>query len=51
MIRLSDIEKYKKDQGSRTNTTVLGAEASDIANILERKPRVMSHELRPGYGQ
>lgn len=51
MIRLSDIEKFKKGQGSRTNTTVLGAEASDIANILERKPRVVSNELSPGYGQ
>ena len=51
MIRLSDVNKFKKEKGSRTNTTVLGAEATDIANILERKPRVVSHELHPGYGQ
>jgi len=51
MIRLSDIEKFKNQKGSRTNTTVLGAEATDTVNILERKPRVTSHELRPGYGQ
>ncbi|MCK5326354.1 MAG: DUF3029 family protein, partial [Woeseiaceae bacterium] len=51
MIRLSDVEKFRKQEGSRTNTTVLGAEAADVTGILERKPRVMSHELSPGYGQ
>jgi pimeloyl-CoA synthetase len=51
MIRLSDIKKFNEEQGSRTNTTTLGAEAADVVNILERKPRVMSHELRPGYSQ
>jgi YjjI family glycine radical enzyme len=51
MIRLSDIKKFNEDKGSRTNTTALGAEAADVVNILERKPRVMSHELRPGYSQ
>ena len=50
MIRLSDIEKYK-EKGSRTNTTVLGAEAAEMTGILDRKPRVVSHELSPGYGQ
>ena len=51
MIRLSDIKKFNEDKGSRTNTTALGAEAADVVKILERKPRVMSHELRPGYSQ
>ena len=51
MIRLSDVEKFRKQEGSRTNTTVLGAEAADVTGILERKPRVVSHELSPGYSQ
>ena len=38
MIKLSDIAKYE-DEGSRTNTTFLGAEAAKNTGILERKPR------------
>jgi YjjI family glycine radical enzyme len=51
MVRLSDIRKFKNEEGSRTNTTVLGVEAAAVTGILERKPRVVAHELRPGYGQ
>ncbi|MDT8320776.1 MAG: YjjI family glycine radical enzyme [Xanthomonadales bacterium] len=51
MVRLSDIKKFRRLQGSRINTTVLGAEAADNVGILERQPRVVGHELRPGYGQ
>ncbi len=51
MVRLSDIRKFRDQQGSRTNTTVLGAEAAEMTGILERKPRVVSNELSPGYGQ
>jgi hypothetical protein len=40
MIRLSDIRKFKEQEGSRTNTTVLGAEAADVTKILERQPRL-----------
>jgi hypothetical protein len=51
MVRLSDIKKFNNAEGSRTNTTVLGAEAAEVTGILERKPRVVGHELRPGYSQ
>jgi len=51
MIRLSDIRKFNEQKGSRTNTTVLGAEAADVTGILERKPRVVGNELYPGYSQ
>ena len=51
MVRLSDIRKFNENKGSRSNTTVLGAEAADIVGILERRPRVIGNELRPGYGQ
>ncbi len=51
MIRLSDVEKFNNCEGSRTNTTGLGAEAAAVTGILERKPRVVGHELSPGYGQ
>jgi len=50
MVRLSDIALYNQQQGSRTNTTVLGAEAAAGTHILERKPRVVSHEISPSYG-
>ncbi|WP_202115018.1 YjjI family glycine radical enzyme [Gilliamella sp. Pas-s27] len=46
MVRLSDIKKYKQE-GSRINTTFLGAEAADDVknnSYLSRKPRVISHE-------
>lgn len=49
MVRLSDIEQYNQQQGSRINTTALGAEAAASTNILDRKPRVVSHELSPSY--
>jgi YjjI family glycine radical enzyme len=51
MVRLSDIKKFNEQQGSRTNTTVLGAEAAEGAGILNRKPRVIGNELYPGYRQ
>ena len=51
MVRLSDIRKFRDKQGSRTNTTVLGAEAAELTGILDRKPRVVGNELYPGYGQ
>jgi YjjI family glycine radical enzyme len=51
MVRLSDIKKFNEQQGSRTNTTVLGAEAAEGAGILKRKPRVIGNELYPGYRQ
>lgn len=43
MVRLSDLEKYR-ETGSRTNTTWLGEEAARHTRILERQPRVISHE-------
>jgi YjjI family glycine radical enzyme len=51
MVRLSDIRRFQEKQGSRTNTTVLGAEAAELTGILDRKPRVVGNELYPGYGQ
>ncbi len=51
MIRLSDLKKFNEQKGSRTNTTVLGAEAADVTGILDRKPRVVGNELYPGYSQ
>ncbi|MCG7587373.1 YjjI family glycine radical enzyme [Photobacterium sp. OFAV2-7] len=48
MIKLSDIAKFKEN-GSRTNTTGLGAEAANNTGILNRKPRVVSHEQSPCY--
>lgn len=43
MVRLSDLEKYRAE-GSRINTTWLGEEAARNTRILERQPRVISHE-------
>jgi YjjI family glycine radical enzyme len=51
MIRLSDIEKFNAEAGSRTNTTALGAEAADCTSILKRKPRVVANELLAGTNQ
>ncbi|MGF1725006.1 YjjI family glycine radical enzyme [Photobacterium nomapromontoriensis] len=48
MIKLSDIAKFKAC-GSRTNTTGLGEEAAATTGILNRKPRVVSHEQAPRY--
>ncbi len=50
MIRLSDARRFR-EEGSRTNTTVLGQEAIETTGILERRPRVVGHELHPSYGQ
>lgn len=51
MVRLSDIEKFNANNGSRTNTTGLGAEAADCTSILQRKPRVVANELLAGADQ
>ncbi len=51
MIRLSDVKKFNDKQGSRTNTTGIGAEAADLMGILDRKPRVVGNELSPSYSQ
>ena len=48
MIKLSDVSVFK-EKGSRTNTTWLGAEASENTGILNRKPRVACHEQSPMY--
>jgi len=49
MVRLSDIEAYRRREGSRTNTTALGAEAAEKTGILDRRPRVISHEHHPRH--
>ncbi|MEX3010325.1 YjjI family glycine radical enzyme [Hoeflea sp. TYP-13] len=51
MIRLSDVEQYNAKNGSRTNTTALGAEAAKCTSILQRKPRVVANELLAGADQ
>lgn len=48
MVKLSDIATFDA-QGSRTNTTFLGAEAAKNTGILERKPRVAALEISPRY--
>ncbi len=50
MVRLSDLEKYRAE-GSRTNTTWLGEEAARNTRILERQPRVISHEQQMRFGK
>lgn len=50
MVRLSDLEKYR-EAGSRTNTTWLGEEAARNTRILERQPRVISHEQQMRFSQ
>ncbi len=50
MIRLADVRRFS-EEGSRTNTTVLGSEAIEITGILNRRPRVVGHELHPSYDQ
>ncbi|MRS15315.1 YjjI family glycine radical enzyme [Enterobacteriaceae bacterium RIT691] len=50
MVRLSDLEKYR-EEGSRTNTTWLGEEAARNTRILERQPRVVSHEQQMRFSQ
>jgi YjjI family glycine radical enzyme len=46
MVRLSDIEKWR-NEGSRINSTVLGADSVDNWHLLDRTPRVISNELDP----
>lgn len=48
MIKISDINKFA-EQGSRKNTTFLGAEAAKNTGILDRAPRVVSMETTPTY--
>ena len=50
MVKLSDIATFD-EQGSRTNTTFLGAEATKNTTVLARKPRVASLEMSPTYQQ
>nr|WP_159466516.1 YjjI family glycine radical enzyme [Scandinavium goeteborgense] len=50
MVRLSDLEKFR-EEGSRTNTTWLGEEAARNTRILERQPRVISHEQQMRFSQ
>ena len=50
MIRLADVRRFR-EEGSRTNTTVLGSEAIATTGILKRRPRVVGHELHPSYDQ
>ncbi|SFT97684.1 glycine radical enzyme, YjjI family [Kosakonia arachidis] len=50
MVRLSDLEKFRAE-GSRTNTTWLGEEAARNTHILERQPRVVSHEQQMRFRQ
>ena len=47
MIKRSDIEKLHAE-GSRSNTAALGVEAAEKTGILNRTPRVISHELTVG---
>lgn len=46
MVRLSDIERLRTE-GSRINSTVLGAESVENWGLLGRAPRVISHETDP----
>jgi len=50
MVRLSDLKKFRTE-GSRTNTTWLGEEAARNTHILERQPRVVSHEQQMRFRQ
>lgn len=50
MVRLSDLEKFRAE-GSRINTTWLGEEAARNTRILERQPRVISHEQQMRFSQ
>ncbi|MGF1668772.1 MAG: YjjI family glycine radical enzyme [Acidimicrobiia bacterium] len=49
MVRLSDIEKLRTD-GSRINSTVLGAGSVENWGLLGRLPRVVSTEIDPWLG-
>nr|VVV05597.1 putative protein YjjI [Aliivibrio wodanis] len=50
MVKLSDIAKYDAE-GSRTNTTFLGAEAAKNTEVLNRTPRVVALEMAPAYAE
>ncbi|MGS0825655.1 YjjI family glycine radical enzyme [Shewanella sp. 0m-8] len=50
MVKLSDIASFKAE-GSRTNTTWLGAEAAENTKILQRQPRVVANEHAPVYAK
>ncbi|AHJ75337.1 YjjI family glycine radical enzyme [Kosakonia sacchari] len=50
MVRLSDLKKFRAE-GSRINTTWLGEEAARNTHILERQPRVVSHEQQMRFRQ
>ena len=50
MVKLSDIEKWK-EEGSRIASTALGAESVENWGLLNRTPRVISHELDPRPGR
>lgn len=50
MVRLSDLEKFR-EEGSRMNTTWLGEEAARNTRMMERKPRVVSHEQQMRFSQ
>lgn len=43
MIRKSDVARFA-EEGSRLQTTCLGAEASEVTAIRQRAPRVIAHE-------
>ncbi|MCY6383260.1 YjjI family glycine radical enzyme [Hoeflea prorocentri] len=51
MVRLSDVARHNDNQGSRINTTGLGAEAANVTGILDRKPRVVANERLTGERQ
>lgn len=50
MVRLSDMEKFR-EEGSRLNTTWLGEEAARNTRMMERQPRVVSHEQQMRFSQ
>lgn len=50
MVRLSDLEKFRAE-GSRINTTWLGEEAARNTRMMERQPRVVSHEQQMRFSQ
>ena len=50
MVKLSDIEKLR-NEGSRIASTALGAESVENWHLLERTPRVISHETNPWAGR
>ena len=46
MMRLSDVEKFR-EEGSRVNSTVFAAGSVENWGLLDRMPRVISHEFDP----